>query len=79
MTPALFEYFKKEVDEAKILVRVNSKTLEGVELIITKDGYIKKTERSFDESIYEDLEADDFTTGNTIEFNLYLQGVIKNK
>ena len=71
----MFEYFKKELDEGKILVRINPETYQGLELLVSKEGNILKTEREFDESIYEDLEHDDFVEGQAMEFNLYLKGV----
>lgn len=69
------EYFKKEIDGAKILVQINPKTFEGLELIVHPDNHIEKTPREFDEEIYEDLEADEFIRSSPIEFNLYLKGI----
>ena len=73
MAQTIFEYFKKELDEATILVRIDPNTFEGLELIILKNNQIKKTVRIFDETIYDDLEVDEFLKGNPLEFNLHLQ------
>ena len=79
MTQTIFEYFKKELDEATILVRINPNTFEGLELIVLKNNQIKKTVRMFDATIYDELEFDDFLKGNQLEFNLLLQGLSKDK
>ena len=75
MSQTIFEYFKKELEEATILVRIDPENYEGLELIVDKNNQIKKTPRQFDETIYEDLEFDEFIKGNPLEFNLRLQGV----
>jgi len=79
MTQTIFEYFKKELDEAIILVRIDPITFEGLELIVLKNNQVKKTARMFDETIYDDLEFDNFLKGNPLEFNLHLQGVSGHK
>jgi hypothetical protein len=79
MSQTIFEYFKKELDEATILVRVDPNTFEGLELIVLKNNQIKKTAREFDETIYDELEFDEFVAGNALEFNLHLQGISGHK
>lgn len=79
MTQTIFEYFKKELDEATILVRINPNTFEGLELIVLKNNQIKQTARMFDATIYDELEFDEFISGNPIEFNLHLQGISGDK
>ena len=79
MAQTIFEYFKKELDEATILVRIDPNTFEGLELIILKNNQVKKTARIFDETIYDDLEVDEFLKGNPLEFNLHLQGISSHK
>ena len=79
MSQTIYEYFKKELDEATILVRINPNTFEGLELIVLKNNQIKKTARMFDETIYEELEFDEFLKGNPLEFNLHLQGMSQHK
>ena len=79
MSQTIFEYFKKDLDEATILVRVDPNTFEGLELIVLKNNHIKKTAREFDEAIYDELEFDEFVDGNALEFNLHLQGISGHK
>jgi len=73
----LYKYYKKEIDSHKILVRVNPLTLEGIELLVSETGEISKSLRKFDADIYEDLEFDEFSESSPLEFNLYLNGVVK--
>ena len=73
----LYQYFKKEIDSNKILVRINPSTHEGVELLVSETGEISKNIRAFDSEIYADLEFDKFTEGSALEFNLYLSGITK--
>ncbi len=75
----IHEYFKKEISGAKILVQLNPKTFEGLELIVHPDQTIEKTPRQFDEEIYDDLAADEFIQASPIEFNLYLKGIFKGE
>jgi len=79
MAQIIFEYFKKELDEATILVRIDPNTFAGLELIILKNNQVKKTVRTFDETIYDDLKFDKFIKGNPLEFNLHLQGISGHK
>ncbi|MDN5199836.1 hypothetical protein QQ008_00640 [Fulvivirgaceae bacterium BMA10] len=71
------QYYKKTLGEFTILVRVDPVTFDGLELIVHKNGEIQKTERTFDEEIYEDLDADEFEEASPLEFNLYLKGLVK--
>ena len=75
MAQIFYEYFKKELKEATVLVRINPENFAGLELIVLANGQIKKTKRSFDETIYEDLEFDAFIKSSPLEFNLYLNGI----
>lgn len=59
-----------------ILVQLDPVNLKGVELIVSKDGQVIRTERTFDKDIYEDLEEDEFEPGSPLEFNLYLKNLI---
>ena len=79
MAQIIFKYFKKELDEAIILVRIDPNTFEGLELIVLKNNQVKKTVRMFDETIYDDFEFDNFIKGNPLEFNLHLQGISSHK
>jgi hypothetical protein len=73
----IYQYYKKEIDSNKILVRINPSNWEGLELLISETGEIVRNKRSFDSSIYEDLEFDEFKESNALEFNLYLSGITK--
>ena len=77
MADTIKQYFKKSLDEMTILVQIDPESMEGLELIVLPDGQIQKTERQFDETIYEDLEFDEFEEGKPLEFNLYLKGFAK--
>ena len=78
MAEPIKQYFKKVLeDDVLILVSIDPGTFEGLELIVLPDKTVKKTERQFDETIYEDLEVDEFSAGNALEFNLYLKGFTK--
>ena len=79
MSQSIYEYFKKELDEATVFVRIDPKTFAGLELIVLKNNQIKKTVRTFDETIYTELEFDKFVKGNPLEFNLFLKGVPNHK
>ena len=73
----LYQYFKKEFDSNKILVRINPSSLEGLELLISSSGEITQNKREFDSTIYEDLDFDEFIECSPLEFNLYLSGATK--
>jgi len=78
MPGSIKQYFKKILDDGiLILVRMDPDTYEGLELIVLPNRTVKKTERQFDETIYEELNFDDFSKGNALEFNLYLKGFTK--
>ncbi len=74
---ALYQYYKKEIDSNKILVRINPTTMEGLELLVSSSGQIEQNNRNFDSSIYNDLDFDGFASANPMEFNLYLSGAEK--
>jgi|GEM_PF-373008 len=76
------EYFKKEVDGTKILVKLNPIQWKGTELTIkpsvgtqTMESKIEARELEFDEEIREDLKVDGFEPSSAIEFNLYFSGL----
>ena len=69
------QYFKKELEEGTILVQVNPYEFTGLELLVSKEGHIRKTEREFEEDIFDDLEEDGFAPSSALEFNLYLNGL----
>ncbi|HYG21114.1 MAG TPA: hypothetical protein VD816_19395 [Ohtaekwangia sp.] len=69
------QYFKKEFEEAKILVKVNPILFTGTEITVAADGRTEIREMEFDQDIFEDLKADDFQEANPLEFNLYYTGL----
>ena len=71
----IYEYFKKEFKDFKIIVQLNPKSFEGIELTIHNDKSIEKRELQFDKDIYEDFAEDAFEKANPLEFNLYLNGI----
>ena len=73
----IHQYFKKETDDFIILVRVNPVDYTGLELLIGPGGEIKKTVRTFDEDIFEDLAVDQFKEVGALEFNLYLKNLVR--
>ena len=77
MSEAIHEYYKKELPEFKILVRVAPESLQGLELIVSVDGKMEKTKRQFDTEIFDDLAEDEFVKCSPLEFNLYLKGLAK--
>jgi hypothetical protein len=77
MKDIIHQYFKKELDGLKILVRVNPESFRGTELVVYASGQVEKTKRVFDQDIFEDLAADEFKEGSSLEFNLYLKGLVK--
>lgn len=77
MKEIIHQYFKKELEGAKILVQVNPESFRGVELIVRPNGKVEKTKREFGSEIFEDLAADEFVPASPLEFNLYLKGLVK--
>jgi hypothetical protein len=69
------QYFKKEFEEVKILVKVNPIGYTGTEITVLKTGEIEMRDLEFDEAIFDDLEADGFETASPLEFNLYYSGL----
>jgi len=69
------QYFRKDFEDAKILVKVNPIMFTGIELTIDKDGEVQMREMEFDNEIFDDLEADGFQQSSPLEFNLYFTGL----
>ncbi len=72
----IHQYYKLQTQDFTILVQVDPETLNGVELLLDRQGQVLKTARQFDPDIYQDLDADGFTEGSALEFNLYLKGLV---
>lgn len=70
------QYFKKQLEDGiRILVKVNPYRFTGTEITISQQNETHIRELTFDEQIFEDLEADGFERCNPLEFNLYLSGL----
>ncbi|HWA35777.1 MAG TPA: hypothetical protein VG737_16655 [Cyclobacteriaceae bacterium] len=69
------QYFKKELDGLKIIVKVNPIQWKGTELTVMPDGKVESRDLEFDEAIFEDLKEDGFETASPLEFNLYQTGL----
>lgn len=69
------QYFKREVEGAKIIVKVNPIQLKGTELTIRSDGIVESRHVEFGEGIFDDLEEDGFVEASPLEFNLYQAGL----
>jgi hypothetical protein len=71
------QYFKKEIDGSKILVKVNSIHWKGTEVTIFPGGHLESRDLDFDPEIFEDLKEDGFDLASPLEFNLYVSGLVK--
>jgi hypothetical protein len=69
------QYFKKEIESTKILVKVNPIHWKGTEISVDENGNAEARDLTFDEQIFEDLKADGFTEASPLEFNLYYSGL----
>ena len=69
------QYFKKEIEGTKIIVKVNPIHLKGTEIIVMKKGVIERRELKFDVAIFDDLKADGFEEASPLEFKLYESGL----
>ena len=70
------QYFKKEIEGGKILVKVNPIHYTGTELIVDGEGEFLSRDLEFDDQIFDDLKHDGFTEVNALEFNIYLSGLL---
>jgi hypothetical protein len=68
-------YFRKKLDKATILVKVNPIHFKGTEITLLPNGKIETRELTFDEEIMEDLKIDGFEEASALEFNLYHSGL----
>jgi hypothetical protein len=70
------QYFKKELGELTILVRLNPIQLKGMEITLSQNSQPEVRELEFDQDIFDDLKADGFTDASPLEFNLYFSGLV---
>lgn len=71
------QYFKKEFEGYKVLVKVNPIEFKGTELMIPVSGEAEQRNLDFDSDIFEDLKADGFGGYTSLEFNLYATGLAR--
>jgi hypothetical protein len=71
------QYFKKQLDGYKLLVKVNPIQWKGTELTVPEAGEVAIRDLDFDADIFDDLQADNFEPCTALEFNLYLSGLAK--
>jgi hypothetical protein len=69
------QYFKKELGDSIILVRVNPIQLKATEITLYSQGEPEIRELEIDQDIFEDLKLDGFADASPLEFNLYLNGL----
>jgi hypothetical protein len=69
------QYFKKEEEGAKILIKVNPIHLRGVEIVIDQNGNSESREIEFGEQIVDELKKNGYTESSPLEFNLYDAGL----
>lgn len=69
------QYFKRDFEGFKVLVKINPLGLTGTEITRFDDGKVEMRDLEFDEDIFEDLKADGFEEASPLEFNLYLSGL----
>ena len=71
------QYFKKELEDMKVLVKVNPILFKGSEITVFKNGETELRELEFNHEIFDDLKEDGFEASSPLEFNLYLSGLAK--
>ena len=70
------QYFKKQLEDSILLVKVNPLQFRVTEITVHKDQDPELREMEADDAIFEDLKADGFQEASPLEFNLYLSGLI---
>lgn len=70
------QYFKKELEGTKIIVKVNPIHLKGTEITVSPKGQVASRDLEFDEAILDDLREDGFIEASPLEFNLYASGLV---
>ena len=71
------QYFKKDMEDHILLVKVNPLQLKAMEVTVYPGQDPELRALVVDEDIFEDLQADGFIEASPLEFNLYLSGLIK--
>jgi len=60
LAKVIFQYFKKQINHNKILVRIDPTTLEGLDILVANTDEVAQKPRQFDSTIYEGLAFDEF-------------------
>ncbi len=71
------QYYKKEMQDFTLLVKVNPLQLKVLEITLQRDQEPALRELDVDEHIFDDLQEDGFVEASPLEFNLYLSGLIR--
>lgn len=71
------QYFRKELGDATLLVKLNPLQWKATEITVYKDQEPELRELEVDADIFDDLKSDGFIEASPLEFNLYLSGLIK--
>ena len=71
------QYFKKEAEGAKILIKVNPIHLRGAEITVQPDGRIEGREIEFGPNIVDELLTNGYKEASPLEFNLYDTGLVQ--
>jgi hypothetical protein len=69
------QYFKKQIDDVTVLVKLNPVNFRVTEITLYKGRDPELRELEADTNIFDDLSADGFTEASPLEFNLYLSGL----
>lgn len=69
------QYFRKEDQKGKILLKVNPIHLTGVEILIPGEGEAVTNEIELTSEFETDLRAEGFEQCSPLEFNLYWSGL----
>jgi hypothetical protein len=70
------QYFRKEDDSGKTLLKVNPIHLTGIEILVPAEGEAESNEIEVAPDFEKDLAAEGFAACSPLEFNLYWSGVI---
>ena len=71
------QYFKKELADCMLLVKVNPVQLKAMEITVYPHQDPELRELEVDDDIFDDLKTDGFVEASPIEYNLYLSGLAK--
>lgn len=70
------QYFKKESEEGKVLLKINPIHLKGVEIVVPPKGEPTSEEIEVPADFETGLPKEGYLPSSPIEFNLYWSGVI---